>query len=195
MAGRASYLNEATCAHQKFLFLDLDETLIKATRQDDAKNSRQGYSVAFRPHIMEFLHIMSQLYEIYVFTTASESFAHGVIDKLNRNHPYIKDCLSRNHCFTTKRGYFLKDLRMVKNRGLEDIVLVDNCVHAFGLQLSNGIPIPEFNGEKDDNHLLRLVPVLETISQADDVREEIKKHVDLEQLGHIDPEDFIECLQ
>ena len=91
---------------------------------------------------------MSQCFEIYVFTTASKTFAENVVNKINRNHVYIKDLLTRDHCLTTKRGYFLKDLRIIKNRALEDVVILDNCVHSFGGQLSNGVPIPEFNGDK-----------------------------------------------
>ena len=32
----------------------------------------------------------------------------------------------------TKNGLFLKDLRILKNRRLEDIIIVDNLAHSFG---------------------------------------------------------------
>jgi CTD small phosphatase-like protein 2 len=32
-------------------------------------------------------------------------------------------------------GFFIKDLRIIKNRGLKDIIMIDNLVHSFGLQL------------------------------------------------------------
>jgi len=41
----------------------------------------------------------------------------------------------------TNNGYNVKDLRIVDNRELKDIVIVDNLVHSFGLQIENGIPI------------------------------------------------------
>lgn len=44
----------------------------------------------------------------------------------------------------TKNGFFIKDLRIVSNRSLKDIILVDNLVHSFGLQVDNGIPILEY---------------------------------------------------
>lgn len=44
----------------------------------------------------------------------------------------------------------IKDLRIVKNRSLKDIVLVDNRVESFGLQINNGIPILDFYGSKHD---------------------------------------------
>jgi CTD small phosphatase-like protein 2 len=47
-------------------------------------------------------------------------------------------------------GFFIKDLRIITNRGLKDIVMVDNLVHSFGLQLTNGIPILDFINNKND---------------------------------------------
>ena len=47
-------------------------------------------------------------------------------------------------------GFKIKDLRIVKNRSLGDIIIVDNLVHSFGLQLDNGIPILDFVDNKED---------------------------------------------
>jgi CTD small phosphatase-like protein 2 len=41
----------------------------------------------------------------------------------------------------TQNGFFIKDLRIIQNKELKDIIMVDNLVHSFGLQLTNGIPI------------------------------------------------------
>jgi CTD small phosphatase-like protein 2 len=48
----------------------------------------------------------------------------------------------------TVSGFFIKDLRIITNRTLKDIVMVDNLVHSFGLQLTNGIPILDFTNNK-----------------------------------------------
>jgi CTD small phosphatase-like protein 2 len=47
-------------------------------------------------------------------------------------------------------GLKIKDLRIIKNRNIKDIILVDNLVHSFGLQLDNGIPILDFTNDKND---------------------------------------------
>lgn len=53
----------------------------------------------------------------------------------------------------THNGFYIKDLRIIKNRELKDIVIVDNLIHSFGLQLDNGIPILEYLKGKDDVEL------------------------------------------
>ena len=60
----------------------------------------------------------------------------------------------------TQNGFFIKDLRIIQNRELKDIVIVDNLVHSFGLQITNGIPILEFLDNKNDKELLGLEKTL-----------------------------------
>jgi len=50
----------------------------------------------------------------------------------------------------THNGFFIKDLRIIRNRGLKDLIIVDNLVHSFGLQIENSIPILEYLKGKDD---------------------------------------------
>ena len=38
----------------------------------------------------------------------------------------------------------MKDLRIIANRSLKDMVIVDNAVYSFAFQLDNGIPIVPF---------------------------------------------------
>lgn len=46
---------------------------------------------------------------------------------------------------------------------------MDNLVESFGLQLNNGVPIHEFKGG-EDSELLKIMPLMERISNAEDVR-------------------------
>jgi CTD small phosphatase-like protein 2 len=62
-------------------------------------------------------------------------------------------------------------LRIIKNRDLSDIIIVDNLVHSFGLQLDNGIPILDFTDNKHDRELLGLEKILIEAKGAEDVRE------------------------
>lgn len=47
-------------------------------------------------------------------------------------------------------GVYTKDLRIIQNRRLEDLILVDNSTYSFILQLQNGIPIIPFYNNKHD---------------------------------------------
>lgn len=51
------------------------------------------------------------------------------------------------------------------------MIIVDNLVQSFGLQLENGIPILEWNGEKEDQELKYLTDYLIKASYEDDLRE------------------------
>jgi CTD small phosphatase-like protein 2 len=84
---------------------------------------------------------MSNYYNIYVFTAGTECYAGPIVNYLNQKKKYILGFLHRKHCMETHNGFYIKDLRIIQNRELKDIVIIDNLVHSFGLQLNNGIPI------------------------------------------------------
>jgi len=45
----------------------------------------------------------------------------------------------------------------MKNRELENIILVDNAAYSYFFQLSNGVPILPFYDEKNDKELMILL--------------------------------------
>lgn len=67
-------------------------------------------------------------------------------------------------------GFYIKDLRIVANRDLKDIILVDNLVHSFGLQIDNGIPIMDFKDEAEDKELEHVEKILMKVKDEEDVR-------------------------
>ena len=92
-----------------------------------------------------------------------------MLDKLidpERRYPR----LYRQHCIRTREGIYIKDLRVIRNRQLKDIILVDNAVYSFGLQLSNGIPIASFKEDPKDREFIYLIPHLDACAEHDDVR-------------------------
>jgi CTD small phosphatase-like protein 2 len=62
----------------------------------------------------------------------------------------------RQHCVETVDGLYVKDLRIIRNISLSDIVLVDNSVYSFGYQVDNGIPIISYYDDPGDEELLHL---------------------------------------
>ena len=61
---------------------------------------------------------MSQFYEIYIFTASSFNYAIAISKLLDSKEKYIAGILSRENCMVTKNGFYIKDLRMIKNREL-----------------------------------------------------------------------------
>ena len=71
----------------------------------------------------------------------------------------------------TKNGFFIKDLRIIQNKLLKDILIVDNLAHSFGFQIENGIPIIEYHDNPDDCELKYLIDYLIEAAKHDDLRE------------------------
>ena len=79
--------------------------------------------------------------------------------------------LYREHCFETNEGIFIKDLRVIRNRELKDMILVDNSVYSFGFQLDNGVPIIPYFNDPNDKELVYLAQYVLSLDQNSDVRE------------------------
>jgi CTD small phosphatase-like protein 2 len=99
---------------------------------------------------------MKKIYNVYVFTASTYNYAAAVIKIINADERLIEGFLSREQCIQLKDGRFIKDLKIIKNRDLKDIIIVDNLPHSFGLHLDNGIPILEWLDDKEDRELLKL---------------------------------------
>jgi CTD small phosphatase-like protein 2 len=60
----------------------------------------------------------------------------------------------------TKNGFFIKDLRIIKDKKFKDMIIVDNLTHSFGFQIDNGVPILEWHNDPKDQELKYLVNYL-----------------------------------
>ena len=70
----------------------------------------------------------------------------------------------------TKNGFFIKDLRIIKNRDLKNLIIVDNLSHSFGFQIENGVPILEWHNDVKDTELKYLTDYLIEAVDCEDVR-------------------------
>lgn len=92
----------------------------------------------------------------------------------------------------TKNGFFVKDLRIIKNRELKNMIIVDNLAHSFGFQMDNGIPILEWhNNKRKDSELKYLMEYLLEMLYADDVREFNRKRLRLNELAVMKMEELM----
>jgi CTD small phosphatase-like protein 2 len=116
--------------------------------------------INIRPYAKEILKEMDKYYEVIVFTASHSCYANPVIDYLDPENKYVKarlfrytlfiKIINRENCSQISQGVYTKDLRVIQNRNLEDLILVDNSTYSLILQLENGIPIiPFYNNNKD----------------------------------------------
>ncbi|KAM7134747.1 CTD small phosphatase-like protein 2-B [Macrochelys suwanniensis] len=137
-----------------------------------------------RPHVQEFLETLSKAYEIFVFTTAKQDYTEKILDVLDPQKKWIRHRLYQQDCLCLQ-GYYVKDLSILE-RDLARTVALDDSLQGFPYQISNGIPIPSWLGDRQDQELLRVLPLLEKLSQAGDVRTEIRRKYRLCRLLAVD---------
>ena len=106
-----------------------------------------------------------------MFTASHKSYADVVLDFLDPKGELIQHRLYRESCVLTDDGVYVKDLRIIANRSLKDLVIVDNAVYSFGFQLENGIPIIPYYSDPDDEELMHLIYFINCLASFDDVRE------------------------
>lgn len=178
----------------KTLILDMDETLIHAEiLQENAKEIKDAdftitlkninaegkeevykVYVKIRPFYDECMESLASLYEIVVFTAAEQEYADAILDILD-TEKYISKRLYRQHCIPVEDKYFVKDLRIIEDRELKDVVLVDNSIISMAFNIDNGIPVaPFYRWTKNDEELLFLHSYLEELYHEEDIREHNK---------------------
>jgi len=96
---------------------------------------------------------MAKHFEIVIFIAFTAGYTLTIVQELDPKKTAISYGLGRAYCMETKDGFFIKDLKIIKNRELENIIMIDNLMHSFGLQIENGIPILEWKGDKTDTEL------------------------------------------
>lgn len=112
---------------------------------------------------------MSRKFEIVIFTSARQDYAERMISILDPQNTIIKYALFRQSCVPYK-GICMKDFGVIANRNIQDMIMVDNMIFSFALNLENGVPIKPYFGGKDDRELSYLAGVLDTLQNYEDVR-------------------------
>ena len=161
------------------LVLDIDETLVHASlkqretlKYDTVVTITSGGAsgniyVAHRPHLMTFLRAIQPLFEVVVFTASQSSYANQLLDAIDPDGSLITDRLYREHC-TEVNGARVKDLSLL-GRPLERMAIIDNSPVAYLFQPRNAIPILSWFEEPNDTELLKLLPMLRHLAQANEV--------------------------
>ncbi|KAH7615618.1 hypothetical protein Ndes2526B_g09636 [Nannochloris sp. 'desiccata'] len=191
-APRTSFLlpRQTRRSKRKTLVLDLDETLVHSTLDGDCTPdftfavqmgpARHMVAVRMRPHLHTFLNRVAELFEVVVFTASQQIYAEQLLDIIDPGQKCIKHRVYRDSCVLWE-GNYLKDLTVL-GRDLSHTLIVDNSPQAFGFQLANGVPIESWYDDDEDTELLKLIPFLEQVAAATDVRPHIEQTFRLREL-------------
>ncbi|KAF3793074.1 CTD small phosphatase-like protein 2 [Nymphaea thermarum] len=160
------------------LVLDLDETLIHSSREHcpDADFSflvcvnmkEHIVYVRQRPHLHTFLERVAEMFEIIIFTASQSIYADQLLNILDPDKKIISQRVYREACVFSG-GHYVKDLTVLE-RDLAKVVIIDNTPQVFQMQVNNGIPIQSWFDDPTDSALLCILPFLEILASADDVR-------------------------
>ncbi|KAJ1034743.1 hypothetical protein NDA13_000998 [Ustilago tritici] len=126
------------------------------------------YHVYKRPWADYFLRKVSSWYTVVIFTASVQEYADPVIDWLDQGRGLISARLFRESC-SFKGASYVKNLKVV-DQDLSKVCLVDNSPASYRLQRENAIPIEGWTHDPNDEALLDLLPVLDSLRFASDVR-------------------------
>ena len=183
---KEEFLNSNEKYDEVITFYSVDEpfsTLEESNKEDDTESNMTDdeskdeneninkVGIFLRPGVRKFLEEVSKYFEVGIFTASVPEYADAAINFLDPENKYIKFRFYRNSCINVGDLVRVKNLRILKNIPLKDIVLVDNNMYSFAPQLDNGILINSFFCDKKDDELENVLSYLiEFILPADDVR-------------------------
>lgn len=167
-------------SNRPLLILDLDETLIYATKTGldrDADFQVGPYRVYRRPGLGQFLAEVSAHYELAVWTSSSPNYAAAVRSAI------FSDALPLAFCWASDRCTYRRDLdtdswvqakKLVKLKRLgyrlERILVVDDSPEKHRGNYGNLVRVKPFEGDSDDGELLQLLPYLRVLHAEPDFR-------------------------
>lgn len=77
----------------------------------------------------------------------------------------------------------MKDLRIVDDRDLKDMILVDNSIISMAFNIDNGIPVaPFYRWTKNDEELLFLHSYLDELYHIEDIRDQNREKFKLQEI-------------
>ena len=160
---------------RKLLVLDLDETLIHGNPEaEEGDFLAAGIPVIVRPGARKFLAQMAKIFDLAVWTSATEDYASDIVKTLFPSPPMFLWC--RERCVRrinpeTRELEFIKDLKKLRRLGwdLANVLVVDDSPEKLARNYGNLVRVPPFTGGQDDI-LGPLASFLEELYAKPDVR-------------------------
>lgn len=169
--------------NKPILVLDLDNTLVYPTNKKPLEYTHeitikfggkyQSLWLIERPCLQQFIDDLYKYFEIIVFTAGIRQYGMKVLKKID-SKSRIKYLLDRRYCTVYGKNSKNQDL-YIKNlhalgRDLKKTIIIDDREYSYILNKTNGQWIPPFNGEIDDDALIKLRDYLLSIRDLEDFR-------------------------
>ncbi|WP_027002021.1 HAD family hydrolase [Hugenholtzia roseola] len=155
------------------LILDLDETLIHASREEigiTADFLLGDYQVYKRPYLEIFLATIQPHFEVAVWSSASDDYVEQMVERVFPANFPLSFVWGRSRCTTKYRFYHdayfknnkendyyyqIKNLKKVKKQGynLDRVLIVDDTPEKVKQNFGNAIYPTPYVGNFDDNEL------------------------------------------
>lgn len=172
----------------KLLVLDLDETLIHATKNKllhEHNFKIADYYVYQRPSLTNFINEIKKDYKIGIWSSASDDYVKEIVEKIFPKEYPLEFVWGRTKCtleytynFNKEFDYFnhlyyVKKLKKIHKKGiatLQNILIIDDTPHKCKHNYGNAIYPTEFLGDPTDDELIYLLKYLKKIKDFDNIR-------------------------
>lgn len=177
---------DSTPKKRKLLILDLDETLVHTTEKPlegiESDFRVLSYYVHVRPHAVELLTQLAEVYDIAFWSAGGSKYVHAVLKKL------LPDGFKPVFIWTSERCKYrrdvdnnevtIKDLNKVKRRGfnLASVLIVDDTPSTAVKNYGNVVYVRAYEGQAGDCELRLLIAYLLSIKDVENVRKLEKRN-------------------
>ncbi len=137
-------------------------------------NKRTG--INSRPYVSEFLAYCSQNFNLAIWTAASLTYAKIIAEKLFKDIElefiWSKEQCTKEYDAELMEYFAIKNLNKLKQHGykMPEILIIDNTPETAIKNYGNLIQIKDWEGDREDTELLKLVDYLDTIKNHEDIR-------------------------
>ncbi len=114
---------------------------------------------------------MNSCIDLGIFTAALQNYAEAALKIIDPSEKFFKFKFFRDSCINIDDKIYIKDLSIIDNYDLKNIILVDNSLYSFYNNLQNGVLVNSFFYDGNDNQLIFAQNyILNALLLCDDVR-------------------------
>ena len=175
----------------RFLVLDLDETLIHCSPKMLNKDAKQvslfgrTIFIHLRPYVRAFLREMRRHFNLVIYTASKQAYADVVLKFLDPEDQLFCLRLYRTSCQRVVSNHVIKTMSILSGVDPRKTLIIDNSLICFFFDLEHAIPVLSYFGNVKDQELYLLCTfiVKELIEkQVPDFRTKLKDIFKLEML-------------